>query len=617
MGFLQRWSTHPWLTCLLPSPGREVSKAQAGARTATLALLGLLSASLYLIITLKQIRIPRDAGTYITIVSILLVLYALACTLVLAHESGFRAFSRAQARQGLGQHRPSRSRPEREPGGQVLWPELAVIIVSALAFIAVVFPDWPDLSPDAWRYIWDPQVLIHGFNPYLVAPGDPRLAFLRRANPVIYANMRFRNVPTIYPPGAQAIYLITCFILPTIYGIKGMMTLLNLTAAGLLMALLHQRGQNLRRVIIYLWNPLTVLEFALNAHLDVIAIVWILLALLVAELIPAPFSVPPAPAPYSAHSPAQSGHALARTSADRENPPPAAVPAATQVTALPKAWSRWGLRCTLIGVLLGLATLTKLWPVVLLIAFVDPHPPFRIGKPFSTQWPANRLRLLLHRDWPLYVAMAATILIGYAPFLLHGFAATGFLITYLNQNQPGAGPVVLLIRWAGSPVHLMHQKLLNNTAGHYIELAAAALAMLAALIVRWHYRTAPAAMTLALAVIWLATSPHIFAWYVTVLLPLLALYLEWPFWCSPGVLATLALWLFTGLVQISYVGYLPGQPLWVAYAEQYWLPGALLAIAALWWLHTAISLRRSAAGRQYPPIATEPTDNTGRMIVQS
>jgi hypothetical protein len=598
-------------------------------RCALLAALALLSAGLYLAITLAQLRTPRDANTYILLVGALFVLYAIACLIILAgeHSASPRRYAARITHKLSGRDR-SWDEPDRvEQALQRIhwadaspWLELAVIIAGVLLFSALVFPDWPNLSRDSWRYIWDPQVIVHGFNPYLVAPDDPRLRFLRHANPLIYANMRFRNVPTICPLGAQALYLIIAFISPTIYSVKGMMTLLNLIAAALLMVLLHRRGQDLRRVIIYLWNPLPILEYVLNGHIDVAAIVWILLALLIAETV-----LGSRPAYLAANSRSQ-----------RAN-----------------RW-QWAWRA-LIGFLLGLATLTKLWPVILVIAFANlppllrgkgstvmqweramaldrsangPSGPARSSGPLGPREPqeprharssgkprVRRLGLMLISDWPLYAAMVATILIGYAPFaapfLRHGLAAAGFLVTYLDQNQPGAGPIVLLIRWAGVPFHLMHWKVFHNSVGHYVEVGAAALALLGALIARLRYRTTPAAMTLALVVIWLATSPHVFAWYVAVLLPLLALYLAWPVWRSPAALAALGLWLFTGLVQVSYVGYLPGRPLDMAYYEQYLLPAALLGSAVIWWL-----LRRHAPVRIPPPAGEDFTPGSAELSAQ-
>src|SRR6478609_891925 len=67
---------------------------------------------------------------------------------------------------------------------RIYWAEWAVVIGAALAFFAVVFPLWPSLSGDPYRYVWDARVLAHGYNPLAVAPDSPVLASLLDA--VIY-----------------------------------------------------------------------------------------------------------------------------------------------------------------------------------------------------------------------------------------------------------------------------------------------------------------------------------------------------------------------------------------------------------------------------------------------
>ena len=53
------------------------------------------------------------------------------------------------------------------------------ILLGALAFRLTLFPYPPSLSTDVHRYRWDGHVQSQGWNPYAVAPTDPRLANLR------------------------------------------------------------------------------------------------------------------------------------------------------------------------------------------------------------------------------------------------------------------------------------------------------------------------------------------------------------------------------------------------------------------------------------------------------
>src|SRR5262249_9613090 len=152
-------------------------------------------------------------------------------------------------------------------------------------------------------------------------------------------NLRFRNAPTIYPPGAQALFLLAYFIAPlNIFGVKAIVVTCDALSAVLTLVLLTKRGLDPRRVLLYWWAPIPTLEFAFSGHIDAAAILWILTAVLTA----------------------QSG--------------------------------RQGMR-VLAGVFLGLAVLTKLYPLLFVIALVR------------------------RRDYGFLVGLVATILAGYVPFL--------------------------------------------------------------------------------------------------------------------------------------------------------------------------------------------------------
>src|ERR1700736_4519985 len=93
-----------------------------------------------------------------------------------------------------------------KPGpGRWRWIELSIVLAGAFVLRALLLPLPPGFSRDSWRYLWDARVTLHGFSPYVYAPFSPALKPL--ADTVLLPNMRFRTVPTIYPPGAQAVFL--------------------------------------------------------------------------------------------------------------------------------------------------------------------------------------------------------------------------------------------------------------------------------------------------------------------------------------------------------------------------------------------------------------------------
>ena len=100
----------------------------------------------------------------------------------------------------------------------------------------------------------------------------------------IYANSRFRNAPSIYPPGAQYVYIISYLLAPSnLFFLKGVFVLFDMVSCLALALLLARKGLDPARVLLYAWCPLPIVEFALQGHLDGMAITFSLLAVLSAS----------------------------------------------------------------------------------------------------------------------------------------------------------------------------------------------------------------------------------------------------------------------------------------------------------------------------------------------
>ncbi|HEX6777700.1 MAG TPA: glycosyltransferase family 87 protein [Ktedonobacterales bacterium] len=171
------------------------------------------------------------------------------------------------------------SRPAGSQAGR--WLELALLLALGLAARAVFFGAPPTLSHDSYRYVWDAHLLTHGLSPYTNTPFSPSVQPFQ--DKAIWPNVRFRNSPTIYPPGAELSFLLIYWIKPLSMGaLKSGLEIADGLVAVLTMLLLRRHKLDTRRVILYWWSPIPVIEFAFSAHLDVEAIVWTLAALLVA-----------------------------------------------------------------------------------------------------------------------------------------------------------------------------------------------------------------------------------------------------------------------------------------------------------------------------------------------
>ena len=155
---------------------------------------------------------------------------------------------------------------------------LIIVTFAVLFRLSIVFSP-PYLSDDIYRYIWDGRVQAAGINPYRYLPSAPELAQLR--DDKIYPKINRRDsAPTIYPPFAEAVFLLTTRISESVVWMKLTMIIFEVIAVWALAHLLSSFGLARERLLIYAWHPLIVWEFAGSGHVDAIAIAFIALAFL-------------------------------------------------------------------------------------------------------------------------------------------------------------------------------------------------------------------------------------------------------------------------------------------------------------------------------------------------
>ena len=407
------------------------------------------------------------------------------------------------------------------------WAELALIFAGALAMRLLLLPLPPLLSHDSWRYVWDARVTLHGYSPYVYAPADPLLSPLR--DNLIFVQSGFHNVPTIYPPGAQAIFVLSYLLAPSnLFFLKGIFVGFDMVTCGALALLLMRKGLDPRRVVIYAWCPLPVVEFAVQGHLDAATITFTVLAV------------------------------LSATS------------------------NRRGARA-LTGFLIGMAALTKIYPILLLVAVVR-----------RREWTLKQPQLLL--------TCVASIIVGYLPFYVLGHGQVlGFFFTYAGENATNSGvvPQVIYWLWKHFPLGLPFATFIFLERS--VELVVLGTVALVVLVLRLRERISMEAAALALTGTALAISPHIFPWYTTALLPWIAT-LAGRLWIgkrpSGKGLAIAMAWYFTCTVLVGY--FFGDSPDWhIYYALVYGvvLLGLAVAIVAQVRAVRATSLNLQAPSR--------------------
>lgn len=156
---------------------------------------------------------------------------------------------------------------------------LVPVLVFAAAFRLLAAQDPPSLSSDVYRYAWDGRVGRAGINPYRHPPGHEALAML--ADDEIHPRINRPAERTVYPPGAQVIFL----MLPYHIGaVRGFMILADLMTIVLLWLLLVRLRIDPGRVVIYAWSPLVVYEVGNNGHLEAVMVLLLVAAVLAYRL---------------------------------------------------------------------------------------------------------------------------------------------------------------------------------------------------------------------------------------------------------------------------------------------------------------------------------------------
>lgn len=154
---------------------------------------------------------------------------------------------------------------------------LAIVFGAAAVFRLMLIPATPALSDDVYRYLWDGHVQSAGINPYRHPPDDPAL------DPIAtWYRGRINNpdLPTIYPPLTQAIFLAASLLPASVISMKGVVILFDLGTIAVVAALLRLSGAGPARVVIYAWSPLAILEVAWSGHCDPIGVFFLSGALL-------------------------------------------------------------------------------------------------------------------------------------------------------------------------------------------------------------------------------------------------------------------------------------------------------------------------------------------------
>jgi hypothetical protein len=144
---------------------------------------------------------------------------------------------------------------------------LLLVLILAVLFRAGLLLTTPTiLSSDVYRYVWDGRLVNAGVSPYAHPVNSPLLGGLDSAQRAL-VNHDWMASP--YLPTAQAFFAAVYFLVPdSPLAFQVAAVVLDLLTGLMVIDLLRRLGLPGHWSLIYLWNPLVIVEFAHGAHVD-------------------------------------------------------------------------------------------------------------------------------------------------------------------------------------------------------------------------------------------------------------------------------------------------------------------------------------------------------------
>lgn len=166
---------------------------------------------------------------------------------------------------------------------------LPLIVLAGLISRVILIPSTPVLEDDYYRYMWDGAVTANGINPFKYSPLEvekdsihipEELVHLKNESGKIFENINHRHIRTIYPMLAQFTFAAAYFISPwQTWSWKLILLLFDLLLLIVLLRLLKFLKMPLIFISFYWLNPILLHEFYSAAHMDLLALPFVVLSL--------------------------------------------------------------------------------------------------------------------------------------------------------------------------------------------------------------------------------------------------------------------------------------------------------------------------------------------------
>ena len=156
--------------------------------------------------------------------------------------------------------------------------EILLLILLMVAIKILFITINPIGSDDYYRYLWDGKVILNGINPFQYAPDAEELKHLH--SEILPGLVSYPNLETIYFPLSQVSFAIAYLISgESVLGLKILLLLADIIITLGLYFLLTKRKSDLKYILLYTLSPLIIYQFFIDAHIDLIGIMFFLLAI--------------------------------------------------------------------------------------------------------------------------------------------------------------------------------------------------------------------------------------------------------------------------------------------------------------------------------------------------
>jgi hypothetical protein len=140
---------------------------------------------------------------------------------------------------------------------------LVVLVLLRASFIGTK----PLGSDDVYRYEWDGRVQSAGINPYAFTPEDAALSDLHTQN--LPSLVNHPDLKTLYFPLCEWIFYLGYNLSDErVWGVQLFILLAEILTLYGLVVLMREHSYSPWRALIYAANPLIILQFSLDAHVD-------------------------------------------------------------------------------------------------------------------------------------------------------------------------------------------------------------------------------------------------------------------------------------------------------------------------------------------------------------